>query len=138
MEKEKSCGCIIIENNNVLLVKHNIGHWDFPKGHMENNETEEQTALREVKEETNIDVKIINGYRYTIQYCPRENVLKEVVFFIANKMSDKIIPQESEISEVKWFPIDEAIDKITYEDSKNILREIQNIILIHGTNYLNK
>lgn len=126
MNREKSCGCIIIDQNKILLVKHNAGHWDFPKGHVENNETEEQTALREVKEETNIDAKIIPGYRYTIEYSPKENVLKEVVFFIANKLSNEIKPQESEISEIEWFEIDKAIEQITYTESKNILIAIKN------------
>ena len=53
MQKEKSCGAIIYnKNKEVLIVKHNAGHWDFPKGHVEENETEIQTAIREVKEET--------------------------------------------------------------------------------------
>ena len=46
MKYEKSCGCIIIKEGKVLLVQHNVGHWDFPKGHMEENETEVQTAIR--------------------------------------------------------------------------------------------
>ena len=58
MKKEKSCGCIIIKDDEVLLIKHNKGHWDFPKGHMEEGETEKQTAVREVKEETHMDVYI--------------------------------------------------------------------------------
>lgn len=131
MKKEKSCGCVIVDDNKVLLVKHNAGHWDFPKGHIENNETEEQTALREVKEETNIDVVIILGYRYTIEYSPKENVLKEVVFFLANKISDELKPQESEISDIRWVEVNEAIEQITYDDSKNILRKIIKEVLPH-------
>ena len=63
MEKEKSCGAIIYNNNKeVLIVKHNAGHWDFPKGHMEYQEDEFQTAIREVKEETNLDVELFKEY----------------------------------------------------------------------------
>lgn len=125
MKKEKSCGCIILDNNMVLLVKHNAGHWDFPKGHVENNETEEQTAIREVKEETNIDVEIIPGYRYVIQYSPKENVIKDVVFFIAKKVSNNIKAQESEISVVEWVNIDTALTQITHEDSKKLLIQVK-------------
>ena len=64
MKKEKSCGCIVFNDGKVLLVRHNKGHWDFPKGHVEPGETEEQTAKREVKEETNIDVEINTNFRY--------------------------------------------------------------------------
>lgn len=125
MKREKSCGCIIIDNNSVLVVKHNAGHWDFPKGHVENNETEEQTALREVKEETNIDVEIIPGYRYVIEYSPKEDVLKQVVFFIAKKISSEIKAQESEISEIKWLKLDDALEQITHNDSKELLKKVK-------------
>ena len=54
MKNEKSCGCIIIDNGKVLLVKQTAGHWGFPKGHVETNETEIETAIRETKEETNL------------------------------------------------------------------------------------
>ena len=125
MEKEKSCGCIVIDNNKVLLVKHNAGHWDFPKGHVEKNETEEQTALREVKEETNLDVEIISGYRYTTEYCPKENVHKEVVYFLARKISSDIKAQESEISNIEWVEIEKATEQITYSNSKEILEKVK-------------
>ena len=68
MKHEKSCGCIIIEDKKVLLIKQTNGIWGFPKGHVEKNETELQTAEREVKEETNIDVKIDETKRYTMNY----------------------------------------------------------------------
>lgn len=126
MEKEKSCGCIIIEDNKVLLVKHNAGHWDFPKGHVEKNETEEETALREVKEETNLDVNIVPGYRYVTQYSPRENVEKEVVYFIAQKTSGEIKAQESEISNIEWVELSKVIEQITYNTSKEILEKVKN------------
>ena len=40
--QEKSCGCVIMENNKVLLIQHRIGHWGFPKGHVEAGETEKE------------------------------------------------------------------------------------------------
>ena len=65
MKKEKSCGVIVIKRENeefkILLLEHQKGHISYPKGHVEENETEEDTALREVKEETNLDVKLISG-----------------------------------------------------------------------------
>ena len=63
MKLEKSCGSIVIDNDKVLLVKHNAGHWDFPKGHVEANETEVDTAIREVKEETNILIEVNEKYK---------------------------------------------------------------------------
>jgi len=124
MEKEKSCGCIIVDNNQVLLVKHNGGHWGFPKGHVEKNETEEQTAIREVKEETNLDVEIINNKRYVEEYITNKGREKEVVYFIAKKIGGEIKKQEEEIQEIKWFNIEEAIEMITYEGSRQIFKEV--------------
>ena len=126
MEKEKSCGAIVInKNNKILLVHHNAGHWDFPKGHIENRETEEQTAIREVKEETNIDIIINNKYRYTTSYSPKENVMKEVVYFLAQNIDEDKKPQLEEVSEVKWFTFEEAMNTITYENSKEILNKLK-------------
>lgn len=124
MNYEKACGCIVFDNNKVLLIKHNKGHWSFPKGHVEGNETEEQTAIRETKEETNIDVEVDLKHRYTVEYSPKEGTLKEVVYFIAKKKTDLLIPQESEINQVKWVELDKAMDVITYDNDKNLFKKV--------------
>ncbi|MBR3152983.1 MAG: NUDIX domain-containing protein [Clostridia bacterium] len=124
MKYEKSCGCIVIDNGKVLLVHHNSGHWGFPKGHVEGDETEFETAIREVKEETNIDVEINSNTRYTIIYNPEDGIEKEVVYFIASKNSDNLKNQESEVQEVEWVKLEEAVDRITYENSKDIMRRV--------------
>lgn len=126
MKKEKSCGCIILNNKNqILLILQNAGHWGLPKGHVEEGETEEQTAIREVKEETNIDIIINNKYRYTTSYSPKENVMKEVVYFLAQNIDEDKKPQLEEVSEVKWFTLEEAMNTITYENSKEILNKLK-------------
>lgn len=126
MKQEKSCGCIIInDNKEVLLVHHNKGHWDFPKGHIEDGETEVQTAIREVKEETNIDVQVNEKYRYTVEYSPKEDVMKEVVFFLAKNINDEKNAQLEEVDEVKWFKLDDAVEKITYNTSKEVLMKLK-------------
>lgn len=126
MKQEKSCGCIIInDKKEVLLVHHNKGHWDFPKGHVEDGETEIQTAIREVKEETNIDVEVDEAYRYTVEYSPKEDVIKEVVFFLAKNINDNKNAQVEEVSEVKWFKLEEALEKITYDTSKQLLQQVK-------------
>lgn len=94
---EKSCGVVVFKQEKgkdyVLLVHHNLGHWGIPKGHVEDQETEEETAKREVLEETGINTSIIEGFRESIIYSPKENVLKEVVFFIGKAINNEITPQ---------------------------------------------
>ena len=90
---------------------------------MEQGETEIQTAIRETKEETNLDVEIDEKYRYTTEYSPREGVWKEVVYYIAKRTNSLYIPQYSEVEKIEWFTIDEAINIITHEDSKEILKK---------------
>lgn len=134
MKQEKSCGCIVInDKNEVLLIHHNAGHWDFPKGHMEDSETEVQTSIREVKEETNIDVEVNEKYRYSTVYSPKENVIKEVVYFLARNINDNKEAQLEEVSEVKWFKIDDAIEKITYDNSREILIELKKDLVKKGS-----
>ena len=124
MEKEKSCGAIIYNNNKeVLIVKHNAGHWDFPKGHMEYQENEFQTAIREVKEETNLDVELFKEYRYEIHYSPKENVDKTVVFFLAKNKSNTLVKQDCEIQNIGWFEYKEALNILTYDIAKELLKK---------------
>ena len=134
MKREKSCGCIVINSNDeVLLIQHNAGHWDFPKGHVEDGETEVQTAIREVKEETNIDVDVNEEYRYSTKYSPKEDVIKEVIYFLARNISDEKQAQLEEVREVRWFSMSDAIDKLTYDNSREILIQLKNDLKKKGS-----
>lgn len=124
MKFEKSCGAVIFDEGKVLLIKQIAGHWGFPKGHMEKKETEMQTALREVKEETNLDIEIVDEHRYIEDYHPREGVRKVVVFFIAKKIGGEIKIQEEEVKDTEWLSPKDALERLTHESSKNILKEI--------------
>ena len=123
MIKETSCGIITFDNNKVLLVKHNGGHVSFPKGHVEKNETYEETAYREVKEETGIDAKIISKDYFVNTYSPKENITKDVIFFVGIKEGGELKPQVEEVSLCDFIPIKEAMKKITFYADKRILTE---------------
>ena len=126
MKYEKSCGAVIIKDNKVLLIKHNLGHWGFPKGHVENNETEVETAIREVKEETNVDIVIDNNNRYVIRYSPKAGIEKDVVFFIGRAISDDIRPQLKEISKVEYTDLLIAKQRITHKEERSVLTDVIN------------
>ncbi len=124
LKKEKSCGCIIIEQDKVLLIQQIDGGWGFPKGHIEIGETEIGTALREVKEETNLDVEIDENKRYTMEYFTDKGTLKQVVLFIAKKINGNEKYQESEIKSMKWMTFDDAIKTINYDNTRDLFKKV--------------
>lgn len=123
MKYEKSCGIVVFKDNMVLLVHHNLGHYGFPKGHVEFGESDGETALREVFEETGISVNIIDGFKEKITYSPKLGVEKDVFFFVGEPIDNNLKPQLTEVSEAKYINIDDALSVITYIDEKNILKK---------------
>ena len=127
MRTEKSCGAVVFRNKNnniqVLLIRHlNGGHWAFPKGHVEKGETEEQTALREVLEETGLAVELDNRYRQVVSYSPKKDVVKDVVYFVATASSDAAtVAQEEEISQIVWVDMHKAADYVSFDNDKKVL-----------------
>lgn len=136
MRKEKSCGALVVRRGEyeleLLLIKHNGGHWAFPKGHVEVGETEEQTACREVQEETGLTVKLDTRYREMVTFSPAPRTLKDVVYFAATVVSGIEIPQLSEVSDVRWVPFSEAEHYITFENDRHLFRKLQEFILQNG------
>lgn len=124
-KKEKSCGIVVFnDKDEVLMVKHNIGHWGVPKGHVEENEKEEETAYREVLEETNIRANIIDGFRKVITYSPKENTIKDVVFFVGTAINTNLSKQDEEVEKVEFLEVSKAIDLLTkYPDMKEVIKE---------------
>lgn len=124
MKYEKSCGAVIFDGDRVLVIQQVKGHWGFPKGHVEPGETEVETAIREIKEETNLDVEINEKYRYVERYSPEEGIEKDVIFFIAKKTGGEIKVQEEEVTATEWLLPEDAIEKVTYDSSKRILEKV--------------
>ena len=125
LKKEKSCGCIIIKNKKVLLVyEKNRNFWGFPKGHMEDGETEIETALREVKEEVGLDVEIDKERRYTLNYVIRDEIDKTTVLYIAKAKNDEIIMQENEIENIRWCSFEEALNTLTFDNWKEMFKKV--------------
>ena len=111
-------------NIEILLVKHvNSGHWSFPKGHVEGDETELETARREIKEETGLDVILDQTFRETVSYSPKRDTQKVVVYFLALARNYDYVPQEEEIAEIRWVDIVRATHMLTYENDKTIVNK---------------
>ena len=131
--KEKSCGAVVYkkENNELkfLLAYQSNGHHSFPKGHMEENETEIETALREIKEETNLDVTIDSNFRYATSYfLESKGVMKEAVYFVATPTTFDLINQEGEITECSWNNYDETLQKLEFDNMRELLEKANNYI----------
>ena len=127
---EKSCGIVLFHSDDFLVIQHSTesneveGHWDFPKGHIENNETELETATRELHEETGIDnFRLIENFRHKITYNVNKNsrvIPKEVIFFLAESFT-KSIKLSSEHQNYNWLNFDLAHDRLTYANAKDVL-----------------
>ena len=134
MNYVKSCGFIVYKRVNnkkfYLVIRSLNGDFGFPKGHTEPGESEIETAIRELKEETGIEVKIIEGFRRQIEYELRNipNTIKQSVYFLGECTSDKIICQESEVSEARFISYEDAIKILTFEETKSILIDAEKFI----------
>ncbi len=123
--KEKSCGAVVINNGQVLLIQSNEGIYGFPKGHMEEGESEKQTAIREVKEETNVDIIIDSNQKYTMSYLVKDIIPKDVVYFIGHPVGEiNLRPQECEIKKVLWVDIDEVENILEFDNIKKLWKQI--------------
>lgn len=136
MVKEQSYGAVCYksdENHHLLfLIEHmSLGHFSLPKGHIEANETPLETTIREIKEETNLDVIVDTNFKRTITYSPRLGAIKDVTFFVAKITSNKVIAQKSEVQEVLFLPFDKALKTLTHASDKDVLKAANNYILKH-------
>ncbi len=135
MKFEKSCGVIVFTRINgqiKYVIEQSInGHYGFPKGHVEQGETETETALREVYEEVGLKPSLTKGFRETVEYyIPSVNVQKTVVYFLGEYNNQQIIPQKEELLKA---------DLYTFEDAKQLFTHQNNIdLLIKANEFLSK
>jgi 8-oxo-dGTP pyrophosphatase MutT (NUDIX family) len=156
MPRENSAGVIIFRREEgkiyyLLLhypgINRKGGHWEFTKGHIENNETEEDAARRETMEETGIsDLKILSGFKEYIKYFFKQNYKKEpiprntknnkkvswifklVVFFVAETQVKEVRLSPEHVGYI-WLTIEDAIKKTTYKNSKELLKKANDFLL---------
>ena len=124
---EKSCGALVVRREEdqfyILMIRHKAGgNRSFPKGHVEEGETEYETALREVMEETSSRIAIVSDFRATVNYRPSPGVMKEVVYFLAFTTSADIKAREGEIAEVEWVPLEKAEESLAHDNDKTVFR----------------
>lgn len=127
MKREKSCGAVCFDDTQgaprVLVIRHRYGgHWAFPKGHVEAGEREEDTAVREVREETGAEIRLVSGFREVTTYSPAKGVMKDVVFFLAKLTGGALRPQPEEVRAVCLLSPDKAMARLTYAADRALLK----------------
>lgn len=140
---EKSVGAVVFrrdgKNINFLLLHYKSGHWDFPKGHPENGETDEEALRREVREETGIvQLEILpglseaTGFYYEARGDEMKRRIKEgrgvkiekkVIYYLAETKEEEIKISHEHIGHV-WLDYEESLRRITYENSREVLRKL--------------
>jgi len=129
---ETSCGLILVNFDSILLLQYPQGHWSFPKGHVEEGDSDHHsTALRELTEETGISkARIVEGWsqktEYTFSRKGRETP-KQVFWYLA-ETDEMDVTLSHEHTNYLWLQIDDAEDQITFKQEKELLRSARNYI----------
>jgi 8-oxo-dGTP pyrophosphatase MutT (NUDIX family) len=136
--REKSCGAVVFVKNaevNYLLLNYEAGHWDFVKGNVEPNESERDTVMRELGEETGIvDAQLIDDFRKKIDYFYRRQgavIHKEVIFFLIEARNEKIELSYEHVG-YAWLDYPRAIEKLTFKNAKNVLQKAHQFLKTRG------
>lgn len=136
MRREQSAGVVVFYKEKrillFLLLKYErqnkeAPYWDLPKGHIEAGETQQETALRELKEETELDGIIMPGFQEEFSYFfndpnTHQLVHKTVFFFIAQARSKKV-QLSFEHADFIWLPYQKAVAQLTYKNAQELLKK---------------
>lgn len=129
---EKSCGAVMYtecdSERKYLLITNISGHVGFPKGHIEYGESEKQTALREVYEETGVHTSIIDGFREFYNYKINNFIRKKAIYYLAMFDPKDIQMDIMEISEYHLLTYNEAIEKLNFKHDKKLLEKAETFI----------
>lgn len=125
---DKSCGAVVytIEGNEIkyILVEEASGFFSLPKGHIEDGETEEETAIREIKEEIGLELSLIPGFREVQEYdlLDRPDVKRQIVFFLASyKDLGPHIVRPDEVKSIRINNLEDTLKLIEYDSLKSVL-----------------
>ncbi len=128
MREELSAGGVVVLGNTILLLRKYNGDWVLPKGKIEEGESHEETALREVREETGVKAKI-GKYLGEIHYTYKENwdrykgVHKIVFWYLMHTKNMETVPQREEgFVEAKFIHMDRVLDMVRYDDEREIIK----------------
>jgi 8-oxo-dGTP pyrophosphatase MutT (NUDIX family) len=127
---EKSVGAVIFRRVEgmvlYLLLHYEEGHWGSSKGHVEGSETLEQTARREIREETGLTaLRFLEGFQREMAYSfpGKKGIVHKSVVLLLAETPDSAIRLSDEHTEYGWFACNAALERVTYPEEKTILAE---------------
>lgn len=131
MAIEVTSGAVVYRKNNdeieyLLLESQNKGHfWGFPKGHVEGDETLEETAIREIREETQLVLPIDTSFHVYTEYDLPNGNRKQMTLYTADlTQNEDIHLQAEEIKNCGWFNYKDARERLTYDNLKELLDQV--------------
>lgn len=141
-KQETSVGAIVykIKNNvKLFLLVYSAKNlqWSFPKGHIEKDETEMQTAKREIFEETGIsELKFVDNFRCTDSYKTKgvlehtqgSIITKNVIYYLCHTNSDFVNRNNAEIEKCQWFDFESATNVLKHNAQKSMLKKANNFL----------
>jgi len=137
--KEYSYGVVPVYTHDTedlyLLIQHHAGHWAFPKGHAEKDETALQTAARELVEETGIracEVREDISFQEHYPVLRHDKQVRKTVRYFLGIVKDKHVRiQKEELLAYEWLHYHEARKRMTFDESKHILDKAKHYLDTH-------
>lgn len=131
---ERSCGAVVFRKINedyryLLIRNRRSSNWSFPKGHVEAGESQEDTAKREVLEETGLHINIIPGFISKSQYSIQNKIQKTVQLYVATTNDTQTRIQAEEIEDYIWLTYENALRSLKFENDKTILTDAREFLL---------
>jgi 8-oxo-dGTP pyrophosphatase MutT (NUDIX family) len=128
-EQEVSAGGVVVRDGEVLVIvptrrgAQGQKVLALPKGHVDPGETPEQTAAREVREETGVEAELVEQLGEVRYFYQRAGVrvFKRVRFFLFAYRGGSVEDHDDEVEEARWMPLEEAMSALSYEGERSMV-----------------
>ena len=128
MQTNKKSGAVVLSNDDstkvIVMFSEKAGYWGFPKGHIDTGETPEETAVREVNEETGLEIELVSGEVTTVRYSHKNGEEIELYMFIAKSKNDSTLHIENDGDKLEWIDYREVGEHLTYNNLKEAYKKI--------------